>query len=147
MSVKFPREIRDPLEHQLHNPIYGKDNNHDQLRPAGQINTIPHQQESAAITAGVNNHRCASSHGDTEEKEKNDHENVYHILENPAGDSDDYEELDKYEKQGQNSQEENVYHVLDGPTVIEEEPGGMATSIDIIPEEQKVPILSTDASN
>ena len=57
----------------------------------------------------------------------------------------DHEELDKYEKQEQD-QEENVYFILDGPTVVEE-PGGVASSTNIVPEEQKVPILSTDVSN
>ena len=59
----------------------------------------------------------------------------------------DYEELDKYEKQEQDQdQEENVYFILDGPTMVEE-PGGVASSTDIVPEEQKMPILSTDVSN
>ena len=131
--------------HQLHNPVYGEDNNNDEQLLRRQTNGILHEPRPAAITEGVSNHH----HGSLgEEKENGDHvENVYHILENPGGDDNDtYEELDKYEKQEQNNQEENVYHILDGPTVVEEEPGGVATSTDSIPEEHKVPILSTDAS-
>lgn len=111
------------------------------------------QQTSTNHTERINsNHYChrleeVVEAGDPE----NQQENVYHILENPAGD-DVYEVLDKYEQEEQpQDQEENVYHILDGPTVVtekeEEEPGGVATppssDITVTVEDYEVAILQT----
>ena len=111
------------------------------------------QQTSINHTVRINsNHYCqrleeVEEAGDPE----NQQENVYHILENPAGD-DVYEMLDKYEQEEPKDQEEeNVYHILDGPTVVtekeEEEPGGVATpsssDITVTVEDYEVAILQT----
>ena len=89
------------------------------------------------------NHHCHSL--EEEEVAGESQENVYHILEDPAGD-DVYEVLDKYEQNEQDEEEENVYHILDGPIVIEEEPVGVATltSSDIKVEDHKITTLQTN---
>ena len=122
-----------------HNPTYMQrislESNSEQLS----------QQTSTNHTS---NHYC---HRLEEVKEalESQEENVYHILENPAGD-DVYEVLDKYEQEEpQDQEEENVYHILDGPTVVtekeEEEPGGVATppssDITVTVEDYEVAIL------
>ena len=91
------------------------------------------------------NHHCHSL--EEEEVAGESQENVYHILEDPAGD-DVYEVLDKYEQREQDEEEENVYHILDGPTVIKEEPEGVAilTSSDITVEDHESTIPQTNTS-
>ena len=130
-----------------HNPTYMQrislESNNEQLS----------QQTSTNHTVRINsNHYChrreeVKEAGDLESQE----ENVYHILENPAGD-DVYEVLDKYEQEEPKDQEEeNVYHILDGPTVVtekeEEEPEGVATppssDITVTVEDYEVAILQT----
>ena len=125
-----------------HNPTYMQrislESNSDQLS----------QQTSTTRTSNHYCHRLeeVEEAGDPE----NQQENVYHILENPAGD-DIYEVLDKYEQEKpQDQEEENVYHILDGPTVAtekEEEPESMATplssDITVTVEDYEVAILQT----
>ena len=125
-----------------HNPTYTQrislESNSDQLS----------QQTSTNRTSNHYCHRLegVEEAGDLETQE----ENVYHILENPAGD-DVYEVLDKYEQEEpQDKEEENVYHILDGLTVVteeEEEPEGVATptssDITVMVEDYEVAILQT----
>ena len=101
-------------------------------------------QPTSTISRDINNnHHCHSL--EEEGEGENQQENVYHILENPAGDDDVYEVLDKYEQKEEDQGGENVYHILDGPTVIEEESEGVATltSNDITGEDHETTIQQT----
>ena len=92
--------------------------------PSLESNTEQLPQLTGTVHTGdYNSHHSNSLE---EEEAGESQKNIYHILENPAGD-DVYEVLDNYEKKEQN-EEENVYHILDGPTtcIIEEEPEGVA---------------------
>ena len=102
-----------------HNPTYTQ-------RISLESNSEQLSQTTSTISRDINNnHHCHSLKKEEEGESK--HENVYHILENPAGDDDVYEVLDKYEQKDEDQGGENVYHILDGPTVIEEESEGVAT--------------------